>query len=657
MSQDLVQYIVDQLNAGVTEGDILAVLNESDWDRQTISGAMQSARQVRSQTRPAESGSQVFDVRQAPTEHKNITGRITDAVTESLTEAPGILQSKSVSEVVGTTIAPDGKMSGGDNIVGGAQQAPKIQEGMSTKKKIAVFAILGFLILSIIGSIFFGFYRFFNSPERIERNVVEGLANLRAANYSLSIEIGDEEGAPPSISNIPFTSLTATGGITIDGEKFETVTRYNMRVDENEATKIFGERFDEGGYDAEVRIVDGKSYIQVKETWPIDITDSVQWGLVPEGKSIWSYPFFAKEEANQSGKELNSEDFANIQSTIRTHRFFTLDQFETTEEIKGKKTWKYKAELNKAGLKLLLQNTQPQLEKIGFNNDPLTELISATDSWGDTTGYVWISKEDYQLYRVEMKVERANGAPVNMYLELWNHNQPTQYTVPEKVVPLDEYTLLLNLQDVGFSDIVTTTKDTKMNPEELAREERWILVPGEKDTDGDGLSDLQEVGFRTDPHNRDTDGDGFDDRDEMINGYSPIDNRKVPIYSSTNDLKKEPAVRAMVDALDKYRVDNGECPKIPERWTGLIKSLNTNIEEKDFIDPQHPDRVYTYIRETNGESCYFAATFDTQYYTNFTFGDVDGNIGGTGFRQINSRDEKSTAPINCDDPVYCAVIK
>ena len=43
------------------------------------------------------------------------------------------------------------------------------------------------------------------------------------------------------------------------------------------------------------------------------------------------------------------------------------------------------------------------------------------------------------------------------------------------------------------------------------------------DSDGDGLSDEQEINFYySDPYKADTDDDGYDDKLELINGYSPI---------------------------------------------------------------------------------------------------------------------------------------
>jgi len=50
------------------------------------------------------------------------------------------------------------------------------------------------------------------------------------------------------------------------------------------------------------------------------------------------------------------------------------------------------------------------------------------------------------------------------------------------------------------------------------------------DSDGDGLSDLAEAAFGTDPKNPDTDGDGYNDKAEIIGGYDPLSKtNKYPI--------------------------------------------------------------------------------------------------------------------------------
>lgn len=44
-----------------------------------------------------------------------------------------------------------------------------------------------------------------------------------------------------------------------------------------------------------------------------------------------------------------------------------------------------------------------------------------------------------------------------------------------------------------------------------------------RDTDGDGLLDIDETKRRTDPELADTDGDGYNDKSEIDNGYDPLD--------------------------------------------------------------------------------------------------------------------------------------
>lgn len=51
----------------------------------------------------------------------------------------------------------------------------------------------------------------------------------------------------------------------------------------------------------------------------------------------------------------------------------------------------------------------------------------------------------------------------------------------------------------------------------------------DEDTDGDSLSDLEELLYGTDPNLADTDGDGFDDFTEIRNGYNPLGEGKLDL--------------------------------------------------------------------------------------------------------------------------------
>lgn len=56
------------------------------------------------------------------------------------------------------------------------------------------------------------------------------------------------------------------------------------------------------------------------------------------------------------------------------------------------------------------------------------------------------------------------------------------------------------------------------------------VLEGEKDPDGDGLTNAQEIALGTDPFRADTDGDGFNDGVEASAGSNPLDPHSTPLH-------------------------------------------------------------------------------------------------------------------------------
>lgn len=99
-------------------------------------------------------------------------------------------------------------------------------------------------------------------------------------------------------------------------------------------------------------------------------------------------------------------------------------------------------------------------------------------------------------------------------------------------------TLTIRQGDKNLS-IVISDESSKPDKAKLRKAEQAVLVQlqslelvdknfgtgnpvVEKDSDHDGLSDVDEAKYGTDPNNPDTDGDGFKDGEEVRTGYNPL---------------------------------------------------------------------------------------------------------------------------------------
>jgi YD repeat-containing protein len=96
-------------------------------------------------------------------------------------------------------------------------------------------------------------------------------------------------------------------------------------------------------------------------------------------------------------------------------------------------------------------------------------------------------------------------------------------------------TLSLTTSTSAFGNFVavatTATGSSSVFPTQANRFSvvRSSAIAGNVDSDGDGLSDAQEILIGTDPFNPDTDGDGFSDGVEVASGSDPLDPNCTPL--------------------------------------------------------------------------------------------------------------------------------
>jgi hypothetical protein len=164
-----------------------------------------------------------------------------------------------------------------------------------------------------------------------------------------------------------------------------------------------------------------------------------------------------------------------------------------------------------------------------------------------------VSEEEKKLFgEIEIKNNQYSSQPATMISkELVNKRKKFPLLLIVAIIILLVFGFLA-IKNLSFFDQSTNENNqlgTQNNNEEMLPNENSPLVTGPQivDTDGDGLTDEEEITlgtsinntdsdqdglfdyeevkiYQTDPLNPDTDGDGYNDGTEVNSGYNPKDN-------------------------------------------------------------------------------------------------------------------------------------
>jgi uncharacterized protein involved in exopolysaccharide biosynthesis len=95
------------------------------------------------------------------------------------------------------------------------------------------------------------------------------------------------------------------------------------------------------------------------------------------------------------------------------------------------------------------------------------------------------------------------------------------------------------------------------------------------DSDQDGLTDLEEGSYGTDPKNRDTDGDGYSDGAEVKSGYDPT----VPAPGDRMDSETKSLSQTTTPEVAGETDENNLTEKVAQKISELSQSADEESQE------------------------------------------------------------------------------
>jgi len=200
---------------------------------------------------------------------------------------------------------------------------------------------------------------------------------------------------------------------------------------------------------------------------------------------------------------LSEKERREIKKLNKQINILKLSQELPNETLGGDETYHYKVRIDKENaseyLKKLYTITTPSANGSSLSQKEMDTMINSNSIYFEDFD-VWINKKNRTLkrllYILDLATLSKGKASGNISIDITydNINKPNFIEAPAEAVSLNM--------------IINNILSGNMTPD--------------SDSDKDGLYDLLEIIYGTDPNNLDTDGDGYSDGVEINNGYNPL---------------------------------------------------------------------------------------------------------------------------------------
>jgi hypothetical protein len=432
-------------------------------------------------------------------------------------------RSQDIDETLSSLVPPSQPLAPADTLSQSPSFSPQPSRGVNKILLAAVFIVGGTLI---VGGGVFAYFNYFQSPEKIVQKMTAKLTEIKSLEYSGEIKAeantedllgGGGNLLPPTQSTqnnkTSDFSITFTGKSDIQKiDDPKSLFSFNIKTDALEQGEFtFG---------LEIRTIGKVIYVKTNDVTNLEFFDlsaiKNQWikidiEALKEQFGLGEIEEQLKEAQNK--QELSPEQIEKLKLAVQQAKIIKTTEKLPSEKIEGINTDHYKFTIDKEGIKKLFTDVSQTIQDKTPTEKELAEFDKGFEAVESLEGEIWIGKKDVLPYKISLSAviketdQSKTSGKGNFTLLLKNFNKPVQIDVPTQAKPLEEILggLFGGLQGLTPNGTFSPTQSQSFN----------------QDADIDGLPDQLETIYGTNPNIADTDGDGFKDGEEIEKGYNP----------------------------------------------------------------------------------------------------------------------------------------
>ncbi|MFC1787808.1 hypothetical protein ACFLZY_01155 [Patescibacteria group bacterium] len=238
----------------------------------------------------------------------------------------------------------------------------------------------------------------------------------------------------------------------------------------------------------------------------VDRSERLVWGALIPGLDL---PFLGPLK----NRAWSNQQLEQLKEMFKTMTLFDLSFNNETEVINKIETRIIRLEFKPQTAKKYLTTFFTISNERQPNNQEQLKINQQAKQLEQLTLHFWIGIKDHYLYRLH-----ATG-PVGVLTNFSNFDQGSQIKIPTKYLSLKQ--LQLNRPEFLPQAKTSTTRVGQVLDESKVARLPVTIFYEDLDTDGDGLTNILERFYGTDPSNKDTDQDGRSDGAEVWAGQNP----------------------------------------------------------------------------------------------------------------------------------------